>query len=58
MANEEYDTQPENYSEMDTDVVIAWQYHDEIEYQERLAISFPRDSSAIFAENWLTEQGV
>lgn len=60
MAHDEFldDSQPENYSEMDSDVAIAWQYHDEIEYQERLAISYPVDADAIFAQNWLAEQGL
>ena len=52
------DTQPENFLSMDADVAMAWQYHDEIEYQERLAISYPVDSSVIFAQNWLKEQGI
>jgi hypothetical protein len=42
---------------MDPVVAAAWQYQDEIEYQVRVATSYPQDANAIFAANWLEGQG-
>lgn len=60
MAHDEIleDSQPENYLEMEAETAAAWQYHEEIDYQQRLAISYPVDEAVIFAQNWLTEQGI
>lgn len=40
------------------EMMAAWQFHDEIEYQAKVAISYPQDVQAIFAANWLRTQGV
>ena len=58
MAHEENyeDPQPENFLEMEAETAYAWEYHEEIAYQERLAISYPRDAAVIIAQNWLEEE--
>lgn len=61
MANDSYieileSDEYEGQFSMPDDVAIAWQYHDEIKYQERLATSYPQDIEARRAAQWLTEQ--
>jgi hypothetical protein len=53
----ETDAEETNALSMDPAVAAAWQYHDEIEYQARVATSYPQDADAIFAANWLQGQG-
>jgi hypothetical protein len=57
--SEYIDTDYEESNDLSMDPVVAatWQYHDEIDYQVRMATSYPQDADAIFAANWLRGQG-
>lgn len=62
MAHEQFNTpeweEAQRLEEEEYTSMIAWQFDEEVKYQAAVATSYPRDASAIFAMNWLKQQGV
>lgn len=55
-TNEEYDQMQQEEADHAA-YSAAWQFDEEVKYQTALAISYPRDTQATFALNWLKEIG-